>query len=102
MWAMMPMFRVRSSGELRAMTVSRCVLPAVVGERLVRLRHSMGVFALLHALAALVGRVDDLVGQLLPHALAAARARVLLEPAHRQRRRALGAHLDGHLVGGAA
>src|SRR5262245_43518596 len=62
----------------------------------------MGVFALLDGLAALVRGVDDLVGELLAHALARARARILLEPAHRERRRALRPDLDRHLIGGAA
>src|SRR5262245_39857845 len=102
MWAMMPMFRVLSSGADRAIVafLSRGprLLPAVVREGLVGLRHLVRVFALLHGLAALVGRVDQLVGELVAHALAFARACRVDQPAHRERGRALGPHLDGHLV----
>src|SRR5215475_1947082 len=102
MCAMMPMLRVRSSGVVRAMGDLDGDLPAIVGEGLVGLRHAMRVFALLHRLAALVRGVDDLVGELLEHALAAAATRVLFDPAHGERRGALGPHLDRDLIGGAA
>src|SRR5262245_30511745 len=106
MWAMMPMLRVLSSGADRGIVAfsrgARASSPAVVGEGLVRLRHLVRVFALLHRLAALVGRVDQLVRQLVAHALALARPRRGDEPAHRERGGALGPDLDRHLVGGAA
>src|ERR1700741_346149 len=103
MWAMMPILRVRSSGVVRAaMEELDGLLPAVVREGLVGLRHAVGVLTLLDGFAALVRGVDDLVGELLAHALAAARSRVFLQPAHGERGGALGPDLDGHLIGGAA
>src|SRR5262245_20120459 len=106
MWAMMPMLRVLSSGAERGIVAfsrgARASLPAVVGEGLVRLRHLVRVLALLHGLAALVGGVDELVRELVAHALALARACGGDEPAHRERGGTLGPHLDGHLIGGTA
>src|SRR5262245_41830869 len=105
MWAMMPMLRVLSSGADRGIAFSRgaqASSPAVVGEGLVRLRHLVRVLALLHRLAALVGRVDQLVRELVAHALALARARRGDDPAHREGGGALGPDLDRHLIGGAA
>src|SRR4029453_5499072 len=97
MCAMMPMFRVLSSGVVRGMRAPGAgpgLLPPVMGERLVGVGHAVGVFLLLHCLPALVGGVDQLVGELLRHAATATRARVLHEPAHRERRGALGPYLD--------
>ena len=63
----------------------------------------MRVLALLHALAALVRSVDDLVGELLPHALAGASTGVIGQPAHGERAGALGPDLEvrSRRVGGA-
>src|SRR5918994_4849055 len=88
MCAMMPMLRVRFSGTCRGITSLGCSvagllgswvaateppgysatpLPAIVGERLVRLGHAMSVLALLHRAAPEVGRVQQLIRQLLLH-----------------------------------
>src|SRR3989304_2208557 len=87
MWAMMPMLRVLSNGYCRSTAFassfsdgrrggSACgpprrvmSLPAVVRERLVGLRHPVRVFSLLDGGAPVVGRVQELAGQLLRHAL---------------------------------
>src|SRR6185437_7652796 len=102
MWAMMPMFRVRARGVLRGMRVDRGPLPAIVGEGLVGVGHAVDVFALLDGAAAVVGGVEDFVGQLLDHALLAAGAGVEDEPADGEGDAAGGVDLDGHLVVGAA
>src|SRR5205085_3169815 len=103
MWAMIPMLRTRSSpvrvATAKAASVS---LPAVVGEGLVGLRHSVDVVLALERSALLVHRVEDLVRELLAHVLLAPVARERHEPADRQRARAPLRHLDGHLVVGAA
>src|SRR5919108_3256973 len=101
MWAMIPMFRTRSSA-MRVCVVAIAALPAVVRERLVRLRHPVHVVLALVGAALLVERVEDLAGELLLHPFLAPLARVLDEPAHGQRPRAPCGHLHGHLVVGAA
>ena len=74
------------------------LLPAVVGESLVGLRHLVDVFAALHSSAGAVGGIEDLVGETLGHRVLFALAGELDEPAHGQGLRATGAHLDRHLV----
>src|ERR687891_970372 len=101
MWAMIPMFRTRSSAA-RVATALIVDLPAVVREGLVGLRHSVDVVLLLVGPTLLVERVLELAGQLLGHALLAPVARCLDEPAERERASATLRHLDGHLVVGAA
>src|SRR5688500_8902386 len=76
-------------------------LPAVVGERLVRLGHLVDVVPPLDRRARGVGRVEELVGQALGHGLLAALAGVADQPADGQGVGPAGANLDGHLVGGA-
>src|SRR5436309_5160034 len=90
MWAMIPMFRTRSSATavsfslvLKAPFPSR--LPAVVREGLVGLRHPVDVVLALERAALLVQRVHDLVGELDAHALLPALARIRHEPAHGKR-----------------
>src|ERR1700693_2077910 len=123
MWAMMPIFRVFSSGYcasttrpsplLGATQEKRWVeapaplfesrsLPAVVRERLVGLRHLVSVFALLHGRPAVVGRVQQLAREPLRHALLRATPRGPDQPAHAERRPPIRAYLDRHLVGRAA
>src|SRR5229473_4562471 len=60
-------------------------LPAIVRERLVRFRHAVHVFLFLHCPAARIGRVDQLVRELVHHGLARALPRILQQPANRQR-----------------
>src|ERR1041384_3121953 len=96
MWAMIPMFRTRSRPTLVAVCV--IALPPVVREGLVRLRQPVDVVLALVRPALLVERVEDLVRELLGHALLAPVARVRDEPADRERARAALRHLDGHLV----
>src|SRR6186713_1398048 len=97
MWAMIPMFRTRSSptGVATAL-ISRS--PPVVREGLVRLRHAVDVVLLLVCPALLVQRVHELPGELRRHALLPPVARVLDDPAQRERARAPLWHLDRHLV----
>src|SRR5215472_1076106 len=66
-------------------------------EGLVRLRHLVCLFALLHRGASPGRRVDDFSGELLPHRLFTALVRVLDEPAHAERRPALRADFDRNL-----
>src|SRR5205823_3244333 len=107
MWAMIPMFRTRSSATacsvifvLKSSFLFR--LPAVVREGLVGLRHPVDVVLLLERAALLVERIHDLAGELLPHMLLAAVARVADQPAHGERAGTALRHLHGHLVVGPA
>src|SRR5215471_9753888 len=101
MWAMIPMFRTRSSATLVSVTAkSLCLflaLPAVVGEGLVGLRHSVHVVLALERVALLLERVEDLAGQLVGHVLLAAVAGVGDEPAQREGAPAALRHLHRHL-----
>src|SRR4026208_609815 len=101
MWAMIPMFRTRSSPTgVPPAAMSR--LPAVMREGLVGLRHPVDVVLLLVRAALLVHGVHQLAGELRRHALLAPVWRVLHEPAGRGRTRTALRHLDRHLVVGAA
>src|SRR5215831_13302791 len=104
MWAMIPMFRTRSSATacsvsfvLKSSFLSS-VLPAIVRERLVRLRHPVDVVLSLERAALLVQRVENLVGELVRHALLAPLARERDDPAHREGAGASLRHLDRNLV----
>src|SRR5437763_6842140 len=103
MWAMIPMFRTRSSATacsvifvLKSSFLIR--LPAVVRERLVRLRHPVDVVLPLERAALLVQRVENLVGELVRHGLLAPLARVRDEPAHGEGAGAPLRHLARHLI----
>src|SRR5580658_1335160 len=78
------------------------VLPAVVGKRLVGVRHSMCVFALLDRAAAIGGRVENFRSQPLFHRLLAASARRSDQPAHRERIAPRRTYLARNLIVGAA
>src|SRR2546426_12847473 len=103
MWAMIPMFRTRSSAT--AVSFSFVLkwgpfprLPAVVRKGLVGLRHPVDVVLTLERPALLVEGVQDLVGELVAHPLLAALARERDEPAHSERAGPALRHLDRHLV----
>src|SRR5436189_56490 len=103
MWAMIPMFRTRSSAVWVATAKILCFsLPAVVREGLVGLRHPIHVVLALERAALLVERVHDLVRQLLAHVLLAPVAGEGHEPADRERPRPPLRHLHRHLIVGAA
>src|SRR5437868_5288614 len=67
-------------------------------EGLVRLRHLVRVVLLLHRVAAVLRRIDELRREALPHRLLTTRTRVRHEPTHRQGDATLGANLDGDLI----
>src|SRR5262245_34141219 len=99
---MIPMFRVFASGTARATmgpTFLCSRLPLEVAEGPVGLGHLVGVLASLHRRAEAVHRVDELGGELLAHALAAALAGGLDEPAHAERQPAIAPDLHRDLVG---
>src|ERR1044071_1959111 len=100
MWAMIPMFRTRSSATFASVTAKSLVLslPAVVGEGLVGLRHPVHVVLALERVALLFERVEDLAGQLVAHVLLAPVAPVGHEPAEGERAAAALGHLDRNLV----
>src|SRR2546421_907670 len=101
MCAMIPMFRTRSRPT--AVVVTAIALsPPVVREGLVGLRHPVDVVLLLESSALLVEGVEDLGRELVDHALLAALARVVDEPADGERSGPALRHLDGNLVVGAA
>src|SRR5260370_16941077 len=60
-------------------------LPAIVRERLVRFRHAVYVFLLLHRSAARIRCVNQLIRWLVHHRFARAFPRILQQPANRQR-----------------
>src|SRR6201995_830648 len=82
--------RVIGAGEL---------LPAVVGEGLVGLRHAVDVVLPLPGAALLLVRVEDLTGQTMGHRVLAASPGVLDEPADGEGAGATRGHLDRDLVG---
>src|SRR5262245_43635641 len=121
MWAMMPMLRVFSSGycgstgrlslrmldgatqgkrgvEPSAPLFPSRLLPAVVRERLVGLRHLVSVFTLLHGGAPIVRGVEQLARQLLGHAPLGTPARRADQPPHAEGHAAVGPNLHRHLV----
>src|SRR6516162_6667665 len=75
------------------------LLPAVVGEGLVGLRHAVRVLALAHGRAAILRGVHQLVRQAKRHGLLAAVASGLDHPAHGQGLAARGPNLNRYLVG---
>src|SRR5205807_5863245 len=106
MWAMIPMFRVFSSGIARVggavtagMRLSRLVLIAEMGERLVRLRHLVGVLLALDGGTDTVGGIHELAGEPVGHAATAAAARVADDPPPRECGAPVMADLDRNLVG---
>src|SRR5688572_32170876 len=99
MCAMIPMFRVRSSGML-AVEAGRpavCVvigLPLEVAEGLVGLGHAVRVLAALHGGTDAVAGIHQLRRQLVGHALAVSLAGRLDESAHAEADAPIGADLD--------
>src|SRR5260370_40397195 len=94
MCAAMPMFRVRSSGNLRSgefgpagvdfffSSVAGINLPTEMGKRAVRLRHFMCVFAFFDRVALTGGSVLDFLRESLRHRHPFARVGVLHDPTH--------------------
>ena len=68
-------------------------------EGAVRFRHAVRVFALLHGVAAVVGRIEQFARQAGRHGVLAATAGRRDQPADRQRLGALRTNLDRHLIG---
>src|SRR5919112_73026 len=68
-------------------------------ERTVGFRHTVGVFALLHGIAAVVRGIEQLGGETLDHRLVIAAAGGLDDPTDGEGLTALGANLDRNLVG---
>src|SRR6476620_3253513 len=85
----------------RRFLLTRASLPAIVRERLVRVSHAVRVFLLLDRVAFALRGGDDFSRQLLGHRLLVAVARVRDQPAHRERRAAIGTDFDRDLVRGA-
>src|SRR5436309_7934701 len=102
MWAMIPMFLVLASGIWRVMRSNLPGLPLEVAEGLVGLGHLVGVLAPLDRGAETVHRVDELRGELLAHALAAALASRLDQPPDAERQPPVAPDLDRDLVRRAA
>src|SRR5260370_18323344 len=115
MCAMIPMLRVSSSlnalpmvpetaffSPARVATASLTTatnpLPPVMRERLVRFRHAVHVFLLLHGPAARIRRIDQLIRELVHHRLAGALPRILQQPSNRQRLPAERIHFHRNLV----
>src|SRR5207248_6734160 len=99
MWAMIPMFRTRSSAT-RCSVAAKSLqsLPAVVGEGLVGLRHAIHVVLALVRVPLLLERVENLAGELVDHVLLATIAGERDEPAQGERAAAALRHLDRNLV----
>src|SRR4029077_5511863 len=111
--AMIPMLRVSSSLNARPIapcapffspdriataSLTKAPLPAVVRERLVRFRHAVHVFLLLHGPATRISRVNQFIRELVHHRLARAFPRILQQPANRQRLPPERVHFHRHLV----
>src|SRR3984893_16918991 len=83
-------------GNLASCT--RRALPSVMREGAVRLRHPVGVFALLDCVPPTIGCIEQFGGQPLGHRLFIALARRRDEPANAERLTTIGADFDRHLV----
>src|ERR1017187_544466 len=91
--------RFKQDGETLPIPCSLySALPAVVGECLVGLGHAVYIFLLLHRRTATIRSIKQLGGQLLHHALLAARPAISDQPADGERGAALGQNFDRHLV----
>src|SRR4051812_28679853 len=77
-------------------------LPAIVREGAVGVGHLVGVFALLDGRTAIVGGIHQFAGKTALHGGLVAAAGGSDQPANGERAAAVGAHFDGHLIGGAA
>src|ERR1019366_9373163 len=100
-----PAYRTYPTGALITPAQSLTIparLPAVVSKGLVGVGHAVHVFLLLHGRAAPVGRIQQLVAQLVRHALFAAVPSVGNQPANRQRGAPVRVHFNRNLVVGAA
>src|SRR6266550_5181637 len=110
MCAAMPMFRVRSSGNLRFgefgpadadfffSSVAGINLPTEMGKRAVRLRHFVCVFAFLDRIALTGGRVLNLLRERVGHSHSFTIVRVLDDPAGREGNLTGRRHFHGHLI----
>src|SRR5664279_2771548 len=83
-------------------TEALAALPAVVSKGLVGLSHAVHVFFLLDGSSPAIGRVEQLIRQLVDHALLATAAAVGQDPADGQRSTAVGIDLNRDLIVGAA
>src|SRR5829696_383391 len=95
-------FQHASDRGRRSATLCSPLLPAVVGEGLIRLRHPVDVVLALVRAALLRLGVDELSGEALGHRALAAVAGELHEPADGERPRAAARDLDRDLVGRAS
>src|ERR1019366_8511356 len=77
-------------------------LPAIVSKGFVGLGHAVHVVLLLDGSATAIGRVEQLIRQLVDHALFAAATAVGQDPTDSERRAAVGIDLDRDLIIGAA
>src|SRR6266550_2029763 len=99
---MIPMFRVRASGTSRATVTWLPGLPLEMAEGAVRLGHLVRVFAALDGSAEAIHCVDQLLGELVAHALAVPLACRLDQPANTEREATIATDLDRDLVRRAA
>src|SRR6266487_3460430 len=83
-WAMIPMLRNRCNGACLDIgqigPIGPIPSPSIVRERLVRVRHAMGIVFLLHRITAVVRCIENLTGETIGHCLLATAARVTDHP----------------------
>src|SRR5450759_4116312 len=111
-WAQSFPFLLRSRAPCRSDQFNSCVTPSVSGgpanlptimsEGLVGFGHAVHVFRLLDSRPPAIGRIEQLVGQFVDHALLAAATAVGQNPTNSQRRTAVGIDLNRELSVGAA
>src|SRR5437016_8925777 len=77
---------------------TRSHLPPVMRKGLVGLRHTVNVFFLLDGRAPAIGRIQQLVGQLVDHSLFRAATRIRNQPTDSQRGAPVRIHFNRHLV----
>src|ERR1051325_7351795 len=105
MWAMMPIF-LNLLRSCLAMFLNRSYrlyrsytsLPLVMRKRLIRVRHAVRVFLLLHRIAAVVSRIENLGRQTIRHRLFTAAAGVGDDPANCQGTAPFLVYFDRHLI----
>src|ERR1700737_3554389 len=92
---MIPIFLVFSSGKSLGMML---LLPAIMSEGFVGLRHLMGLLTFFNSCALTCRCVHQLVCQFFCHRSATTGTRGFDEPAHCQRIATIPAHIDRYLV----
>src|SRR5262245_49154855 len=101
MWAMMPMFLNLLKSCLAIAVFDRSyrdLLPLIVREGFIRVRHAVRIFLLLHCVTAVVCRVENLCRETISHRLFTTAAGIGDDPANCQGTASFLVYFDRHLI----